>query len=166
MAEKQPIEQENKVTSGRLILGGIILIGGFLSPLLIPWILSSDLNAGIKTTLSGLLAFGIPEITMIIALAIMGKRGLDYFKRKFHELLSKYGPSDQVSPTRYRIGLIMFILPFLVGFLMPYVQGNVPFLREYLIPISILLDLLLFSSLFVLGGNFWDKLVGLFKNEV
>ena len=46
---------------GRLILGGVVFISGFLSPLLIPLVIASDLDTGIKSLISGLLALGIPE---------------------------------------------------------------------------------------------------------
>ena len=165
MAEERSNTQENPVPTVKLITGTIVLIGGFLSPLLIPLVLRSNLGAVVKTTLSGLLAFGIPEITMIAAIAIMGKTGLDFLKSRFSAFMQKYGPPDQVSPVRYKIGLIMFILPLLFGFVLPYVQSYAPWLAENSIPLSIILDITLFSSLFVLGGNFWDKLSGLFKYD-
>ena len=163
MNEKPNIEQARPVPKGRLIIGSVVLIGGFFSPLLISLVLASGWNAAVKTTLSGLLAFGIPEIAMILAIAIMGKAGLDFLKSKFKDFLLKYGPPDQVSPARYKIGLTMFILPFLVGFALPYIQSYSAFLLRNVIPISIILDIVLISSLFVLGGNFWDKLYGLFS---
>ena len=58
---------------GRLIAGSIVFISGFLSPALIPLVLSTELSSGFKTTLTGLLALGIPELFMVIAAAILGK---------------------------------------------------------------------------------------------
>lgn len=64
----------------RLRLGTIIFVASFCSPILIPLVTSSNLNTEWKTALSGLLAFGIPELGAIIAVAIMGKPGFEMIK--------------------------------------------------------------------------------------
>ena len=45
-------------TRGRLLVGAGVLIFGWLCPLFVPLVLSSDLGAEWKTTLSGLLQIG------------------------------------------------------------------------------------------------------------
>ena len=55
-------QTENLPPKGKLVTAGIIFVAGFLSPLLIPIVTSSDLSTGWKATLSGLLALGIPMI--------------------------------------------------------------------------------------------------------
>jgi len=142
----------------RLILGGIVFILGFMSPLLIPVVLASDLSTTLKTTLSGLLALGIPEIGMLIAAAILGKEGFSYLKQKLFGFLKRYGPPDTVSRGRYRFGLILFFLPLLVGLLLPYFESHFSFYETNEFYFHIIGDAMLFVSLFVLGGDFWDKL--------
>lgn len=156
------IQKAEKPSRNRLIWGGIVFISGFLSPLFIPLVVSSGLSTGIKTALSGLLAFGIPELFMIIAAGIMGKVGFNYIKRYLLLLLKRYGPPDTVSVTRYRSGLIMFFIPILLALILPYVFNLVEFISDNYIAISMSSDALLILSLFVLGGDFWDKLRGLF----
>ncbi|MBW2227735.1 MAG: hypothetical protein JRG99_10595 [Deltaproteobacteria bacterium] len=56
----------------RLHLGLIVLIIGFLSPLLIPLVTASELPTKWKAVISGCLAVGIPELFSIAAIAIMG----------------------------------------------------------------------------------------------
>jgi len=159
----------NKIESlpqkGRLVTAGIIFVAGFLSPLLIPIVTSSDLSIGWKTTLAGLLAFGIPELFMIIAAAVAGKEGFKYIKSKIFSFLKKHGPPDTVSKTKYRIGLILFIIPILAGWLIPYFSHLVPSYEENRMPINIIGDILFVTSLLVLGGDFWDKLRSLFVYE-
>ena len=46
------------------------------------------------------------------AIAIMGKSGYNLIKDRVFSFLKKHGPPDRVSPARYRIGLVMFVLPF------------------------------------------------------
>ena len=159
--------QQNQETpkpppTGRLIWGTIILIVGFLSPVLIPVVVSSGLHAGFITVISGLLAFGIPELFMIIAVAVMGKEGFNFMKAKFARFMKRYGPPDEVSRVRYTIGLVLFILPITVGMLLPYLGVFFPFFVTHLLWFVIPSDIMLFISLFVLGGHFWDKLRSLF----
>ena len=115
---------------GRLVLGTSILVIGFMSPLLIPLVTGTSWSVGIKTTVSGLLAFGIPEVFMLIAIAVMGKQGYEFIKAKVFRYLKQFAPADKVSLTRYRIGLIMFSLPLLIGWLQPYLGHYFPSLSQ------------------------------------
>jgi hypothetical protein len=99
---------------------------------------------------------------MLIAVAILGKPGFNYLKSKIFKWFKKYGPPDTVSLTRYRIGLVFFLLPILLGFILPYIWELLPFIKEYLLIITISGDVILVISLFILGGDFWDKLRSLF----
>ncbi len=149
----------------RIYIGVIILVIGFLTPLLIPLVLATEWTAAIKSFVSGALAFGIPEVFMLVAVAIMGKEGFAYLKRYLGLVIRKYGPPDSVSKTRHTIGSIMFGFPIIVSVLYPYVQQYLGFLNDQEILIMIILHLMLVSSLFVLGGDFWDKLRGLFLRK-
>ena len=159
-------EKSNQTDSlppkGKLVTAGIIFVAGFLTPLLIPIVTSSDLSTGWKTVLSGLLALGIPELLMIIAAAVAGKEGFSFIKSKIFGLLKKHGPPDTVSKTRYRIGLVLFVIPILAGWLLPYFTHLIPSYEENKNLISVVGDVVLITSLFVLGGDFWDKLKSLF----
>lgn len=159
-------EQRNKTESlppkGKLIAAGIIFVSGFLSPLLIPVVTSSNLSTGWKATLSGLLALGIPEIFMIIAAAVAGKEGFKYLKSKIFSFIKKHGPADTVSKTRYKIGLVLFVIPLLAGWLIPYFSHLIPSYTENRIIINLVGDIIFITSFFVLGGDFWDKLRSLF----
>jgi hypothetical protein len=146
----------------RLRLGFIIFVVGFLSPLAIPLVTATELPAKWKAVISGALALGIPEVFSIVAIAIMGKAGFNYIKARFFGILKKHGPPDRVSRTRYHIGLAMFTLPILFGWLAPYVSHYVPGYEAQRLSVNIVGDLMLFTSLFVLGGDFWDKLSALF----
>ena len=155
-------EKTKLPSKGKLVTAGIIFIGGFLSPLLIPIVTSSDLSTGWKTALSGLLALGIPELFMMIAVAVAGKEGFNYIKSKVFGYLKKHAPADTVSKTRYRIGLVSFFIPIIVGWLLPYFSYLIPSYEENRNIISVVGDVVLITSLFVLGGDFWDKLRSLF----
>ena len=155
-----------EISNTKLILGTVILVVGFLSPLLIPLVVDSDMPVSYKKVLSGLLAFGIPELFMIIAVAVMGKQGYEFIKGKALKYLTRFAPSDEVSLTRYRIGLIMFALPIFFGILQPYLGHYLPNFNALPFFWNIASDIIFISSFFVLGGDFWDKLSGLFKHQV
>ena len=156
-----PDKTETRATA-RFRLGTTIFIIGFCSPLLIPFVTATDLPLKWKATLSGALALGIPELFSIIAIAIMGKPGFLHLKEIIAKFIKKYGPPETVSLKRYRIGLAMFIIPLLMAWILPYFGRLIPFYQENLIAFSVGGDLLFISSLFVLGGEFWDKLQALF----
>ena len=154
---------ETNLPKGRLYTGGTIFVAGFLCPLLVPLVTNSSLSVGWKTTISGLLLVGVPELAMLIAAAVMGKDGFTYLKRVLFGFLGKYfAPPETVSLIRYRIGLVLFSIPLLMGWIAPYISGYIPLFEKYRLLFALVGDLLLLSSLFVLGGEFWDKLRGIF----
>lgn len=155
-------DKKDARAKARFRLGATIFIIGFCSPLLIPLITATDLPLKWKATLSGALALGIPELFSIIAIAIMGKPGFQQLKEIFFGFIKKHGPAEKVSLTRYRIGLVMFILPVMIGWLAPYGPHQIKGFEPQGLPVNIAFDLMFFASFFVLGGEFWDKLQALF----
>jgi hypothetical protein len=156
---KQPVPN---IKRSRLVVGAIVFISGFLSPLLIPLVTSSELSVAWKTTLSGLLMAGIPELFMVITIGILGKEGYQYLKGKVMAFLKKHGPPQKVSRSRYKTGLVMFSIPLLLGLLFPYIKHHFHALEAIETYVHIGGDVLLLISLFVLGGEFWDKIRALF----
>ena len=155
-------EKTDEIAKTRFRLGTTIFIIGFCSPILIPLVTATDLPLKWKATISGALALGIPELFSIIAIAIMGKAGFIHLKEIISKLVRKYGPPERVSHNRYRFGLILFIFPLLMAWILPYIGHLLPFYQKNLVILSIAGDVLFVSSLFILGGEFWDKLQALF----
>ena len=149
----------------RFRLGLTVLVVGWLSPLLIPLIARTSLATEWKTIISGLLAVGIPEVSTLAAVAVMGKQGYELLKDRIFRFLKKHGPPDRVSLTRYRIGLAMFMLPILFGWLGPYGAHRIPGYGAHRFVVSVIGDVMFAVSLFVLGGDFWDKLRALFVHQ-
>ena len=73
-------------------------------------------------------------------------------------------PTSDVSATRHRVGVVMFVTAVLLSFIEPY-----GFLRSDAaargVRYVLAIDLLLLASVFVLGGNFWDKIRALFVRD-
>ena len=162
MMEQKAMTTEQPRAGWRFRLGLTILIVGCLSPLLIPVVTRTSLATELKTIISGLLAVGIPEVFTLVAIAIMGKSGYNLIKERIFSFLKKHGPPDRVSLTRYRIGLVMFVLPIAFGWLGPYGAHQIPGYEAHRFTVNVIGDVMLMSSLFVLGGDFWDKVRALF----
>ena len=119
------------------------------------------LSAASTAAVSGALLMG-GEVLGIVAVAIMGKPGYLYIKARMLGFLKRYGPPREVGRLRYRIGLVMFCVPILFGWLSIYTADVTPGFLQHPLPFAIVGDLVLLASLFVLGGGFWDKLRSLF----
>mgnify|MGYP001824138618 CR=1 FL=1 len=153
------------VSQTRFWIGGIIFVAGFLSPLLLPLVSSSDLPGKWKAILSTGLVAGLPEVGMLLAVAVLGKQGFAELKRLFFSKFREYTEPAAVSLTRYRIGLFMFFAPLLVGWMQPYISHFLPVFESDRILPFILGDLVFASSFIVLGAGFWDKIRSLFVHD-
>jgi len=149
----------------RMIVALSVWLGGFLLPLAIPFVTSLPLPVATKVALSGLLVFGLPQVSTVIAIAIVGKSGFHYLMERLFGAAKRFGPRLHVSKLRYRIGLVMLFLPLAVSLLEPYVpllatEQNMP---HWIL--GAVEDSLFLASFFVLGGEFWDKVKALFIYE-
>ena len=151
------------ISKNRLILGGAIFIVGFFSPLLVPVVIAAELSTELTVLMSGLLMLGIPEITMLVSVAILGSDGYQVLKEKCWVILKKTAPIDEVSRSRYITGLVLFTIPLIYAWLEPYIVDLNPWLQNNRMIFNVSGDLLFVTSLYVLGGNFWDKLRALFQ---
>lgn len=149
-------------TGWRLKLGVALFGLSIALPVIgVPLVAAIGLSAGTVATVSGALLGG-SEVLGIVAVAVMGKSGYAFIKNRVFGFLKQYGPPAEVSSTRYRIGLVMFVAPILFGWLTPYAADLVPGYVGNELTYAIGGDLLLLTSLFVLGGDFWDKVRALF----
>ncbi len=165
MGENKEELKNPKSSKTKLTIGVVILVLGFFSPLLIPLVVASNLSTATKSIISGLLAFGIPELFMLLAIVVMGKEGYEYIKQKVGKYLKQYLPPDQVSRKRYYLGLVLFSIPIVFGILQPYLAHFIPLLNALPLWSHFVLDATLIIGIFVLGGDFWDKLSGLFHYD-
>lgn len=98
----------------------------------------------------------------MIGIATMGKVSYSYIVSQLKLRLRYTVRSQPVGKVRYYIGLFMFILPFVPSYVMAYAPHLLPEYAEMRIYLNIFFDVVFISSLFVLGGDFWDKLRSLF----
>ena len=128
----------------------------------IPLVTKSTLSTEWKTALSGVLLVVGPEVLSVMAIAILGKDGFNFLKEKVFALLRRAAPTAKVSRTRYRAGLAIWALLFIYGSFVWYAPHLVPGYTEHRIALNLSADFLFIASLFVLGGDFWEKFRALF----
>lgn len=153
---------EHSSAGWRLKLGISLLGLSIFTPLCgIPLVTVLGMSAAQTATISGVLLVGA-EILGLIAVAVMGKDGYAFLKQRVVGLIRPYAPIKTVSRRRYIVGLVLFILPILFGWFSVYTAKFIPGFTNHPLLYAVGGDLMLLASLYILGGDFWDKIRGLF----
>ena len=153
------------ITGWRLKASLALFILSIMVPAAGVWLVTTlDLSTTLAATFSGALLMG-GELLGVTAVAIMGKPGFEYIKTRVFGFLKRYGPPQEVGRVRYGIGLVMFCIPILFAWLSIYLGDSLPGFAQDPLPYALGGDILLLTSLFVLGGGFWDKLRSLFVHN-
>lgn len=159
---EEPSALEQPASPWRLRLGVALFVLSIALPLVgVPVAAALGMSATVTTSVSGALLV-CAEVLGVIAVAIMGKSGYAYIRGRVLGFIKKHGPPKKVSRLRYTIGLVMFSMPILFGWVSVYAAQLIPGFSHSPLPYALGGDLLLVASLFVLGGNFWDKIRSLF----
>ncbi|HWA50696.1 MAG TPA: hypothetical protein VG742_20675 [Dongiaceae bacterium] len=150
----------------RLALGVALMVLAIAVKIVGPaLIVASGLPPSWKTGLSIAIFVIVPKLLIVTIIFLMGKSGFAYlkavcFKYVVH-VIAPFAPPRQVSKRRYRIGLVMFILPMIEAWLAPYLEAAFPGWAAQR-PMEWAWDVMFVASFFVLGGDFWDKVRALF----
>jgi hypothetical protein len=149
----------------RLKLGIALLLLGLVMPAGTVLVAGTDWPVAVKTVVGGILLFGL-EIMIVPAVALMGKQSFDRIVSRAKGVLKTLKPPGNVGRTRYTIGLVMLVVPPLFAWIASYVPSSwLPQDYAARVWVNLALDLTILASLFVLGGDFWDKLRALFLYE-
>jgi len=159
----EPTNPSEKPEAGWRLKLGVTLFGlSILLPITgIPLVTALGLSTTMIASVSGALLVGA-EVLGVCAVAVMGKSGYAYIKNRIFGFLKQHGPPQKVSRARYNIGVVIFCVPLLFGWLSLYISNWVPGLLNHPLPCAVGGDILILTSLFVLGGDFWDKIRSLF----
>jgi len=98
----------------------------------------------------------------ISSVAILGKPSYLYIKSKFRHHIAQVIKPYHASRIRYNIGLFLFCLPVIPTYIMAYAPLFFSQIFYVRVILNISFDVIFIVSLFVLGGDFWDKLKALF----
>jgi hypothetical protein len=144
---------------------GMILFALVLPPcaVIAPIVLSHLSLSAIAMVTSGLVI--VQQFLLVAATAVLGKPGFLYLKSKLSRRVMQLAPAYTVGPVRHRIGLVMFCIPLVLDWIQTYAGNLTSALVTNRLWIDVGGDFLLLASLFVLGGNFWDKVRALFIRE-
>ena len=97
---------------------------------------------------------------------LLGKSGFAYLKSVVYTGVARatapLAPPRQVSPARYRVGLVILTLALAEALFMPYLESAFPGLAKRHPAWDWISDGALVLGIFVLGGDFWDKLRALY----
>jgi fumarate reductase subunit D len=146
----------------RLKLGVALLILGLVMPVGAIPVAATDWSVVVKTVVSSIFLFGI---MLIPAVALMGKENFERIWAGAMRFLKRLKPAGGVSKTRYQVGLYMLVGPTLYAWIASYAPSWLP--EDYVLRVcaNVGLDLITLASLFVLGGDFWDKVRALFLHD-
>jgi hypothetical protein len=123
---------------------------------------------GLSTTqsalLAGVLLAGGPEVLCILAVALLGKETFLYLAHRAKTALRRAVIDQPASRARYYAGLVVILLSWLPAYIYAYSpallpQGNA---RIYLLAA---MDLAFVVSVFLMGGEFWEKVRRIFVYE-
>ncbi len=154
-----------------MVLFVVSLLG---MPILLPLFAVLGFSGTFMATFTGIGAV-VSELLLVAGAAVAGKQGFAEIKRIVFQVFKRYGPPQTVGKPRYIIGLVMFCVPLVFAFLSPYLEHfqaaqflpealgqHIPDRAETVFSFALAGDIMLIASLFVLGGDFWDKLRSLF----
>jgi hypothetical protein len=149
-------------TGWRFRLGVTFFALGWICPLFVPLITRLSLSTETKALLSGILIVGVPDIFSVISIIFLGKDGFNYIKERIFTFLKRIVPQGEVSRIRYKVGLFMLFFHVIYANLIFYSPHLIKGYDANSMVMNMCADVLFIITLFVLGGNFWEKLRALF----
>ena len=161
--ENKPANEFRRKT--RLYVGITLLVLSCVCPAFGILVAQLEISLGLKASIIGLLSLGVPEVLILMAAAVLGKENFEIIKARSLGYLKRLAPSAKVSKFRYTIGLVMFILPLIPTYVQAYFPRWLPDSSSERLYVNLAADAMFIASLFVLGGDFWDKLRALFVYE-
>lgn len=154
--------EQTMTTSWRFRCGLAMICAAVLSWSLVPIASAAGVSGAGVASLAGIL-FISNKVLLLGAIAVMGKSGFAQLKASLHShVKSVMAWPAEVGVMRHRIGLILFCVPLLAAILDHHMDSLAPQLASYKMQIRLAGDLMLVTSFFLLGANFWDKLRALF----
>jgi hypothetical protein len=157
MAEETPAA----LPRWRFALGIALFLAAFVPHVVLGLLILSGAGARAVGTMAAI-SFTLNKVFLLASVVVLGRAGFDRIKQYFVGTFRRHVMKDQVGPWRYGIGLVLFVVPLVFAWKAPYVTELMPITGRHSIDAAIVTDVIFIISLFVLGGNFWDKLRALF----
>ncbi len=113
----------------------------------------------------GVINFVLNKVLLVASAAFLGRAGFDQLKAVIFGAFRRYAYPDQVGPIRYRMGLLLLVVPIILAWIAPYVAELAPSIGRHTVRDGVIGDVVLIIGLAMLGGGFWDKLRALFVRD-
>ncbi len=139
---------------------GIFILSFFMLPLGL-FLQRFAVHHYLKHIIVGIFWLSAPTMK-ITSVAILGKPSYLYIKSIFRIHVARVIKPYHASRIRYNIGLFLFCLPIIPTYIMAYAPLFFSANTYLHLILNISFDIIFITSLFVLGGDFWDKLKALF----
>lgn len=145
---------------------GVALFGvSNVPPVALPLVAQSEWASTVTPIANALLFFVAPQLLLVASVLVLGRANNDWLYEVTVRALERCKPRGEVGPVRYRIGLALFVLPISITCIQAYAPGLLSGEASPRVSITMLAHAMFFVSLFVLGGDFWDKLRALFVHD-
>jgi hypothetical protein len=140
-----------------LVLAVILPLGAFIVPML-------GFPLAQSALLVGVLVAGGPEVLCIAAVALLGKETFQYLAHHAKLALRRAVIDRPASKARYYVGLAIVLLSWLPAYIYAYAPAAMPggSARIYILAA---MDLAFVASVFLMGGEFWEKVRRIFIYE-
>jgi hypothetical protein len=140
-----------------LVLAVILPLGAFIVPML-------GLPLAQSALLVGVLVAGGPEVLCIAAVALLGKETFQYLAHHAKLAFRRALVDRPASKARYYVGLAIILLSWLPAYIYAYAPAAMPGgnTRIYILAA---MDLAFVASVFLMGGEFWEKVRRIFVYE-
>jgi len=139
---------------GALALAIIMPVFALLVPLL-------GLSVAQSALIVGMLIGGGPEVMALIAVALLGKETFRYLLHSLKRFFRTKLLEKSASKGRYYFGLTINIASWIPLYLYGYLPAMMPGgdMRIYILAAA---DLSFVASMFIMGGEFWEKVRQIF----
>ena len=112
------------------------------------------------TLVATALLVGGPEALTLVAVVLLGRENLNWVTARVKKALRHAVLETRVSRTQYYVGLGLSLITILPLYLYGYFPTLLP--DTWRIPLIAGADLLFIASMFIMGGEFWEKLQRIF----
>jgi hypothetical protein len=145
---------------------GVVLFGvSNAPPAALPLVANSDWSSSAKSVANALLFFVAPQLLLLASVLVLGRTNHDRLYDATVRALDRCKPRGDVGPVRYKVGLVLFVLPMSFTCIQAYAPGLISGEGPSRVWVTALAHATFLFSLVVLGGDFWDKLRALFVRD-
>ena len=148
----------------RFYAGMAAMVLAVVMPLAAVFVPVLGLPTAQSAVLAGILLAGGPEVLCILAVALLGKDTFKYFAHKATNAFRRAVFERPASKTRYYAGLAIILLSWLPAYVYAYFPAAMPGGNARIYVLAGM-DLAFVASVFLMGGEFWEKVRRIFIYE-